>query len=116
MAFNGKEGRPITLGTAKRWTKRYRDDNPGAVKAHFFGKDNILKILQESGDECMGLRIYYGIDDDGNKKLLLVGATSNQNNILPKEDGKDAPAGSIYDDTKDCPPYCPTDPNDPLSN
>lgn len=116
MAFNGKEGKPITLGMAKRWTKRYRDENPDQVKAHFFGKDNILKILEEAGDECKGIRIYYGINDDGQKKLLLVGATEDQGNILPKSEGKDGPGGTIYDDSSDCPPHCPPDPSDPLSN
>ncbi|MEM7110077.1 MAG: hypothetical protein AAF519_17750, partial [Bacteroidota bacterium] len=94
-------------------TKRYRDDNPGAVKAQFFGCENIQKILDEPG--CMGIRVYYGIDDDGNPKLMLVGAKSDQNNILPKSEGKDGDDGVILDDGKDCPTFCP-DGTDPLTD
>ena len=111
MAFDGNEGRPITLGQAKRWTKRYRDENPGAVKAHFYGCERIQALLNEPG--CKGIRIYYGIDDEGKKKLVLVGAKRDQNNILPTESGKDE-NGQILDDGRDCPDYCPEG-DDPLT-
>lgn len=116
MAFNGKEGKPITLGMAKRWTKRYRDEHPGEVKAFFFGCDHIRQILSErtKDGDCKGIRIYFAVDDDGKKRLILVGATENQNNILPSDEGKDAPA-TIIDDGEPCPPNCPEDPSDPLS-
>lgn len=115
MAFNGKEGKPISLGQAKRWTKRYQDENPDDVKAYFFGCDNIRRLLDETdGDgDCKGIRIYFAIDDDGKMRLILTGATENQNNILPKDDGKGG-GGTILDEGASCPPYCPTDPDDPL--
>ena len=112
MAFNGKEGNPITLRTAKQWTKHYRKKNPGAVKAHFYGCEQLQKLLDEPG--CMGIRIYYAIDDDGNKKLVLVGAKSDENNILPTDEGKDG-GGMLLDDSRDCPPFCPQE-DDPLTN
>ncbi|ELR69031.1 hypothetical protein C900_05516 [Fulvivirga imtechensis AK7] len=116
MAFNGKEGKPITLGQAKRWTKRYRDEHPGEVKAYFFGRDHIEQLLNERSKDgaSKGIRIYFAVDDDGKKRLILVAATENQNNILPTDEGKDAPA-TIIDDGSGCPPDCPKDPNDPLS-
>ncbi|MEM8566592.1 MAG: hypothetical protein AAGF85_09025 [Bacteroidota bacterium] len=113
MAFDGKEGKPITLEQAKRWTKRYRDENEGAVKAQFFGCEHIQKILDEPG--CMGIRVYYGIDDEGNPKLMLVGAKSDQNNILPTSEGKDGDEGIILDDGANCPDQCPTG-SDPLTD
>ena len=115
MAFNGKEGKPITLGMAKRWTKRYRDENPGKVKAFFFGKDHIKQILLEGNGSCQGIRVYFATDDDGNQRLILTGADAKQNNILPKSEGKDG-GPTLLDDGKPCPPYCPEDPSDPLSN
>ncbi len=115
MAYNGKEGKPIPLGIAKKWTKNYRDANPGAIKAHFFGKDIINQILQENNGQCEGIRVYYGIDDNGAKQLILVGATADQNNILPNEEGKDGGGGIIADGSEPCPSSCPTDPNDPLT-
>ncbi|TRX58704.1 hypothetical protein FNH22_12565 [Fulvivirga sp. M361] len=104
MAFNGTEGRPITLEQAKRWTKRYQDENKGAVKAHFYGCERLRELLDEP--ECVGIRIYYGLDDDGKRKLVLVGAKADQNNILPQEEGK-GPQHQILNDGRDCPPACP---------
>lgn len=77
MAFNGKEGGEITLQIASDMTGRYRLQNQGEPIAHFFGKDILQKILDQEG--CMGIRIYYGIDEDGTKQLVLVGADSDQN-------------------------------------
>lgn len=116
MAFNGKEGKQIPLGIAKKWTKNYRDKNPGDVKAHFYGKEHLLKILNEDPD-CKGIRIYYGLDDSGNKKLVLLGASENQNNIYPQGqvEGKDATESTVLDDGAPCPDSCPDDPNDPLT-
>lgn len=116
MAFNGKEGKPITLGMAKKWTKNYRDANPGDVKAIFFGCDQIKRLLNEkNGDgDCKGIRIYFGLDEDGKKRLILVGATENQKNILPKDGGKGTDDNIILDDGTYCPPSCTDDPNDPL--
>ncbi|GAA0891691.1 hypothetical protein GCM10009122_13700 [Fulvivirga kasyanovii] len=114
MAFNGKEGKPITLGMAKRWTKNYRDKNPGAVKGFFFGRDYIKQLLLEGDGTCKGIRIYFAIDDDGNQRLVLTGADEKQNNILPKDEGKGGGDRVIIDDGSPCPPDCPEDPNDPL--
>ncbi|MEM6361106.1 MAG: hypothetical protein AAF731_13510, partial [Bacteroidota bacterium] len=63
---------------------------------------------------CMGIRVYYGIDDDGNPKLMLVGAKRDQNNLLPSSDGKGGEIGMILDDGSTCPHYCP-DGEDPLT-
>ena len=103
MAFNGREGKPITLGTAKKWTKLYRDANKGKTRSIFFGKERIQALLDESG--AMGIRIYYAIDEDGGNRLVLVSAKENGHNILPKEEGKDG-GGTILDEGTRCPPDC----------
>lgn len=113
MAFDGKEGKPITLEQAKRWTKRYRDENKGAVKAHFYGCEQIKKLLDEPG--CKGIRIYYGIDEKSKPRLVLVGATEDQANILPNDDGKGGGNVMLLDDGKDCPHSCPPG-YDPLTD
>lgn len=111
--FNGSEGAKIDLKKAARWTKRYRDENPKEVKGHFYGCDKLYALLQENG--CKGIRIYYAIDDDGNKKLVLAGAKSDRNNILPSTDGKGDGDDFLLDDGLGCPDYCPIDPDDPLT-
>jgi hypothetical protein len=79
MAFDGTEGGEITLTSAGAMAAKYRRDNPGQTLAHFFGKDIINKILDQEG--CMGIRLYHGIDEDGKKELVMVGADSDENDI-----------------------------------
>jgi hypothetical protein len=79
MAFTGKEAEEFPLDTAAEWTANYRNANPGAVKAHFIGRDLINKMLEQDG--CMGLRIYYALDENGNKQLIIVGADQEENDL-----------------------------------
>lgn len=115
MAFNGTEGRPISLSTATRWTQNYRDKNPGEIKAIFFGKDRIQQLLAETSTDgaAMGIRIYFAIDDDGHPKLILVPATANQSNILVTSVCQSGAEDPILDNGHCCPPDCPP-PGDPL--
>jgi hypothetical protein len=45
----------------------------------------------------MGIRFYYGIDDDGSKNLIGVGAGSDENDMT---------AGVILEKFLQCPPRC----------
>jgi hypothetical protein len=107
--FNGTEGGAIPLPVAKEWTANYRATiKQGDTLAHFFGQDIIRKILEEDG--CVGIRIYYAINDKGQKQLLLVGAAENGDNILPTENAAASPEDDgpiIADMSKPCPTYCP---------
>ncbi|MGC4021192.1 MAG: hypothetical protein QM734_04250 [Cyclobacteriaceae bacterium] len=78
--FDGTEGGAIPMSTATSWTQNYVNQNPQAVQSHFFGANSMRKILSTSG--CMGIRIYYSLDDSGNKQMVLVGADINGNDIL----------------------------------
>jgi hypothetical protein len=96
MAFNGNEGSVVTLAEASGWTANYRKTIPaGEIIAQFFGKNQLLKILNQKG--CIGVRFYYGIGDDGIKNIIAVGATSNQNDMIE---------GIILEYALKCPPYC----------
>lgn len=79
MAFNGTEGGEITLQQGAEMTSRYRAENPDTTIAHFFGKDILRKLLDQ--DNSMGIRMYYGIDEDGAKQLVLVGVDSDGNDL-----------------------------------
>jgi len=79
MSFNGTEGGSISLTTGAALTAEYRKQNPGETKGHFFGKDILHDLLNQQG--CMGIRMYYGLDEDGNKELVLVGADANENDM-----------------------------------
>jgi hypothetical protein len=95
--FNGTEGAPIDLTTAATWTENYRNtySGSGETKAVFIGKDIINNILRQ--EDCMGLRIYFAIDDNGEKNIIMVGADSA---------GTDQVTGIIADYGVKCPPVC----------
>ncbi|MGZ3861750.1 MAG: hypothetical protein ACXVPN_00300 [Bacteroidia bacterium] len=95
MSFNGTEGSFITLTQAATWTANHRTANPNMVKAHFYGKEKLLAILNQSG--CVGIRAYRAIDDTGVLELVLVGVTSAC---------ADMTAGYILDRSLPCPTYC----------
>lgn len=94
MSFYGDEGSEITLSEASALTSNYRSNNSGATLGHFIGKDNIENLLGQTG--CVGIRIYYGEDESGNKKIILVGADENEDDMLDL----------MYDHTKPCPSRC----------
>ncbi len=103
--FDGSEGDPISLGNAKQWAANYRDKNPGSIEAHFFGSAIIKQILAESG--CVGIRMYYTIDNNGQKQIVLVGATSNGSDLFPATDQFDPSDPNVVADVSwPCPPYC----------
>ena len=80
MAFNGTEGGFISLQAGAALTEEYRDKNPNETIAHFFGNQKLKQLMDQEG--AVGLRMYYGTDEDGNKQLVLVAADADQNDIL----------------------------------
>lgn len=109
--FDGKEGSPIDLSTAKTMVNNYKAKmkDPNETVAHFFGFEIIQKILMQPG--CMGIRIYYGLGDNCEKQLLLVGADKNGNNMLPRANVTGnalmAEQNTVGDVSYPCPSYCP---------
>jgi hypothetical protein len=96
MAFNGDEGSEVTLAEASGWTANYRRTIPsGEIVGQFVGKNKLMKILNQRG--CMGVRLYYGIGDDGKKNLIAVGAGSDENDMTE---------GVILEKFFPCPPIC----------
>jgi hypothetical protein len=110
--FNGSEGGPISLETAKKWTANYRATiKPGETEAHYFGHEIIRRLLDEG--RSVGIRAYYAIDDFGKKQLLLVGVDVDGNNLLPKEGTANAVGDGgpiIVDQSAPCPPVCGNNP------
>ncbi len=104
MAFTGHEEHEITLEQASKLTGNFRKARPGAVRAHFFGRDIFEKILAQEG--CVGIRIHYGFDDNEKPQLVLVGAD---------KDEKDLYDGIFGEVSAPCPPFCGP-PNSPLNS
>lgn len=96
MSFNGNEGEFITLEEGAAMTARYRETiELGGILGEFIGKNKLIEILEQS--ECVGIRIYYGINDHGKKSLVFVGADSDTNDLSN---------GLILDKTSSCPSIC----------
>ncbi|HET9052989.1 MAG TPA: hypothetical protein VFM90_02370, partial [Cyclobacteriaceae bacterium] len=73
--------------------------------------DIVRRVVNEHGS--VGMRVYYAIDDQGKKQLLLVGVDADGNNLLPQEGTAatnrtedDGPI--IVDLSQPCPINCPT--------
>lgn len=103
-------GKAISKETANRWIKNYHEKNSeqDGIRARFFGLNIIDEILSQH--ECVGIRIYYACNDEGEKQLLLVGAREDGSNIWPDDTEQTTvqAAGLIVDASSPCPPYCPS--------
>lgn len=96
MAFNGTEGGAITITDGAALTAEHRLKNPTALKARFFGKDILNQILAQDG--CMGIRFYFGQNEDGVRELVICGADEFEDDILDL----------VADLSRPCPSDCPT--------
>ena len=96
MTFSPNEGAIITLAEGAKMTANYRATiSAGDTLAHAVGKNLFNSILNQAS--CVGIRIYYALNENGEKQLVLVGVDS---------DGNDLTAGVIVDRTKSCPTSC----------
>jgi hypothetical protein len=94
----GHENHKISLSKASTLTLNYRNSSAyheSLINGEFFGKDGLLAALSQ--DNCIGLRIYYGKQDDGIPVLVFVGVDQS---------GKDIIEGFVGEDGLICPPVC----------
>lgn len=99
MKFNGTEGEAIELAQAAAWRANYRKGEAAeTAKSHFFGSQILKQILEQ--ERCVGIRMYYALDDKRTKQLILIGVDEN---------GNDIESGIIADRSIICPPDCGND-------
>lgn len=79
----------IDWATAQEWISNYK----GAVKARFFGSNTFYRLMQDASSNV--IRASYAIDNKGNPQLLLADAAISS----PMR---------YEDESRPCPPYCPT--------
>lgn len=98
MEFTGNEENQISLEEAADLTQRYREQMQNKDrKGGYISKDSILSVLEQEG--CVGIRYYYGLNEGGLQELVIVGVTSNMNDIIA--------GGAVYlDRCIPCPEYC----------
>ncbi|RAJ06762.1 hypothetical protein LX64_01889 [Chitinophaga skermanii] len=114
--FNKHAGTFITLATGEKYTREFRKHEKDKGKkdftiAAFFGSAKLEHLL--SNPEAVGLRIYYGLDVDGDgkkdKKFVIVAVDENGRDLIDTEkhlskgekDGDDILDGGVY-----CPVNC----------
>jgi hypothetical protein len=114
----------IPLDEAAAMTKRYRDHRNSMLKPEFENRD-ILAICETfnkapvqaliADPVCVGLRIYYGMDENLLCHAILVGVNDKGEDILPSADsasvsssGTDDGEGLLEDSIR-CPTVCPPD-------
>ena len=94
--FTGNENHLVTIAEASRYTRNFRSTkDETAVKGGYIGRNAFEKILAQAG--CVGIRMYFALNEDGTPTLVTVGVKSNGNDIFD---------GVINEDILPCPPYC----------
>jgi hypothetical protein len=102
MAFNGTEGGAISLEQGSDLASKWRKHNPDARKGAFMGKEILIELLNQEG--CKGIRVYYGLDEDGQMQPVFSGAEANENDLLDL----------VANGSRPCTPFCGI--NNPLNS
>ena len=120
----------ISQDKVKQLTSNYEENKKKILKDEF-QKETILptsetfdraafdQLLSQVG--CVGIRIYYGMDEESNVKLVAVGVDKNGQDIHTSttaskkatDDEKTDDAVFALSDGLRCPPYCPPPPPPP---
>lgn len=97
MSFTGNENQEISLQDAADLTANYRQNQPYPYPelGGYFAKSGLLDVLNQNG--CVGIRIYYGQDNSGESKLVIVGVDANENDLYQ---------GLLLDHMYKCPTNC----------
>jgi hypothetical protein len=122
-----KKKNTITLKTAKKWAKRWRNMESSynkyhELKAFNIPKIDLIEVLEEKG--VASVRAYLGVEkfvneDTGSKiykeKLMFVGVDADGKDMISTLGANltDPEDGDIYDFTESCPDIC--DQNSPLN-
>lgn len=107
----------ITADEAVRMTSLYRNEKENILSDPFKGK-NILCISETfdrsafdallAQEDCVSVRIYYGMDDQLQVHAIAVGANSTNQDILTSISlSATTTDGVIIEDGSRCPDVCP---------
>ena len=120
----------ISQDKVKQLTSHYEKNKTAILKDEFHGtailptcetfdRAAFDKLLAQDG--CVGVRIYYGMDEDLNVNLVVVGVNEKDHDIRPSasslkkvknDDMIDEPVLALASGLR-CPPYCPPPPPPP---
>ena len=117
----------VTLARVKELKSQYKKNKQKILKKEY--RDSALLPICETFDRaafdqllaqpgCVGIRIYFGMDEEMNVKLIVVGVNEKDEDIRPviTENSIQTFASSFdepvfaFSDAQRCPPDCPTPP------
>lgn len=75
-----------------------------AVRSQFFGKDHLLEILKN--EDCVGIKIIFGMEDEKMPNLVLIGADENLKNLAKDSTGLKDPNRPYLSNAPVCPNVC----------
>ena len=120
----------ISQDKVKQLTSNYEENKKKILKDEFqeetilptsetFDRAAFDQLLSQEG--CVGIRIYYGMDEESNVKLVAVGVDKNGQDILTsttaskKTTNNETTDDAVFalSDGLRCPPYCPPPPPPP---
>ena len=97
----------ITLQQAQLWAQNWRRNPDSAIIAFLVPGIDLTEVMAEK--ETVNVRTYFGIDEKGDSKLMIVGVDAGGKDLID-----DAKGQYIYDFSSGCRPDC--DFNSPLFN
>jgi hypothetical protein len=83
--FTGDEGNIIYKEEAVALTALYRETHGSRFLGQFFGKDKIKELIEDCGNEFVGIRIYNSQTDDGRQGFVLVGVKADENDLYERK-------------------------------
>lgn len=92
MTFDPNKDYTVTEAEAATMTATFRASNPSDKLGAFISKKTITDILNQAN--CVGIRIYFGRNSNGDLTPVVTGALANEDDILPgiiAEDGTPSP-------------------------
>lgn len=107
--FPKTSGTPISAEEAQSQLNAYRKfrlSHPNDAIAHFIGKDRLLKLIERT--EAVGVRVYYGLDANGNRTANFFAVNEKGENIrISLNELKDDGDSGGYTSDQPCPNHCP---------
>jgi len=75
-------GDEISHELAHEFINAYQETHPGENRGYHLGRNIIDTILAQPG--CVGMRFYYGLNEDGVKTLVYVGVDAGGKDLVKR--------------------------------